>query len=112
MSGHEARAFIEDELRRELFGPLGDEQPAGKPLDCTSGTITFATAEEGRGQFHDAISKQEILTIGTPLQRYGIGVLYSGAAVGGTTIGESRDADVDLTGVPGVATSEGDPVGR
>lgn len=111
MSGLEARATVEAELRRELFGPLDDEEPVGKPVDCASGTITFVKAEESRGQFHDSTAKQEILTIGTPLQRYGIGVLYSGAAVGGTTIGESSDADVDLTGVPGVATSKEDPEG-
>ncbi|RYU09679.1 helicase-related protein [Nocardioides iriomotensis] len=111
MSGLEARAIIEAELRRELFGPLGDEEPAGRPVDCSSGTITFATAEESRGQFHDGTSKQEILTIGTPLSRYGIGVLYSGAAVGGTAIGEANGYDVDLTGFPGVATSEEDPDG-
>ena len=111
MSGLEARAIVEAELRRELFGPLGDEKPSGKPIDCGSGTISFATAEKSRGQFHDATTLQEILTIGSPLQRYGIGVLYSGAAVGGTAIGESSDADVDLTGVSGVATCEDDPDG-
>lgn len=113
MSGLEARGIVEAELRRELFGPLGEE-PVGKPVDCTSGTVTFATAEESRGQFHDATTKQEILTIGTPLSRYGIGVLYSGGAVGGTTIGATGAMDgddVDLTGVPGVATSEDDPDG-
>lgn len=113
MSGLEARAIVEAELRRELFGPLGDE-PTGKPVDCAVGTITFANAEESRGQFHDAATKEEILTIGTPLSRYGIGVLYSGGAVGGTTIGPTGATDgndVDLTGVPGVATSEDDPDG-
>ncbi|MFN3002988.1 helicase-related protein [Mycolicibacterium wolinskyi] len=113
MSGLEARGIIEAELRRELFGPLGEE-PIGKPLDCASGTITFATAEESRGQFHDATTKQEILTIGTPLSRYGIGVLYSGGARGGTTLEApttTDGGDVDLTGVPGLATSEDDPAG-
>ncbi|HOS95316.1 MAG TPA: helicase, partial [Armatimonadota bacterium] len=111
MSGLEARAIVEAELRRELFGPLGSEDPAGKPVDCSSGTLTFATAEEGRGQFHDSSTLQEILTIGTPLTRYGIGVLYSGASIGGTAIGESGDEDVDLTGIPGVARNEEDPDG-
>lgn len=112
MSGLEARSIVEAELRRELFGPLGAET-GGKPIDCTSGTITFATAEDSRGQFHDAITKQEILTIGTPLSRYGIGVLFNGGAVGGTAIvtGAMNDVDIDLTGVPGIATSEDDPDG-
>lgn len=112
MSGLEARAIVEAELRRELFGPLGNEEPAGKPVDCSSGTLTFATAEESRGQFHDGGSLQEVLTIGTPLTRYGIGVLYSGAAVGGTAIAGSGEEDVDLTGIPGVARNEEDPEGR
>lgn len=111
MSGLEARAIVESEVRRELFGPVDDEAPAGKPVDCASGTITFATAEESRGQFHDSTTLQEILTIGTPLTRYGIGVLYSGAAMGGTTIGDTSEDDIDLTGIPGVARSEEDPDG-
>jgi hypothetical protein len=111
MSGLEARAVIEAELRREMFGPLGSEEPAGKPVDCSGGALTFATTEESRGQFHDSSTLQEILTIGTPLSRYGIGVLYSGASVGGTRIGESGDEDIDLTGTAGVARNEEDPGG-
>lgn len=111
MSGLEARAIVEAELRRELFGPLDSEEPAGKPVDCSSGTITFATAEGSRGQFHDSSTMQEILTIASPLTRYGIGVLYSGASIGGTAIGEAGDEDIDLTGIPGVARNEEDPDG-
>ncbi|MFI1459425.1 helicase-related protein [Nocardia carnea] len=112
MSGLEARTIIENELRRELFGPVGGEEPAGKPVDCSGGTISFSTAEESRGQFHDSITLEEILTIGSPLTRYGIGVLYSGAAVGGSAIGEPSDEDNDLIGFAGVAHSEDDPEGR
>lgn len=112
MTGIEARAIVEAGLRRELFGPLGDEEAKGKPIDCSTGSVHFETAEESRGQFHDGSSLQEILTSGTPLTRYGVGVLYSGAAVGGTAIGEPPgDEDVDLTGVPGVAQSEDNPQG-
>lgn len=111
MSGLEARAIVEAELRRELFGPLGSEEPCGKPVDCSSGTLTFAAAEDSRGQFYDGATMQEILTIGTPLTRYGIGVLYSGAAIGGTAMGASGEEDVDLTGIPGVARNEEDPDG-
>lgn len=112
MSGLDARNIIEAELRRELFGPIGDEEPVGNPIDCSSGTITFATAEESRGQFHDSATHQEILTLGNPLTRYGIGVLHSGASATGTAIVESSENDVDLTGVVGVARSEDDPEGR
>jgi hypothetical protein len=112
MTGLAARATVEAELRRELFGPIGGEEPRGKPLDIGGGSLHFQTVEESRGQFHDATTLQEILTNGTPLTRYGIGVLYSGAAVGGTAIGESSPGeDVDLTGVPGVAQSEDNPEG-
>lgn len=111
MSGLEARAIVEAELRRELFGPLGSEEPSGKPLDCSSGTLTFVTAEESRGQFHDSVTLQEILTIGTPLTRYGIGVLYSGASIGGTAMGDPGGEDIDLTGIPGIARNEDDPDG-
>ncbi|WP_106849520.1 helicase-related protein [Blastococcus sp. Marseille-P5729] len=111
MSGLEARAIVEAELRRELFGPLGSEEPAGKPVDCSSGTITFSAAEESRGQFHDSTTMQEILTIGSPLTRYGIGVLHSGASIGGTSIADSTEEDVDLTSIPGVARNEEDPQG-
>lgn len=111
MSGLEARAIVEAELRRELFGPLGSEQPAGKPVDCSSGTIVFTTVEESRGQFYDSTTMQEILTIGSPLTRYGIGVLHGGGSNGGTAIGESDNEVVALTGVPGVARNEEDPGG-
>jgi len=110
MSGLEARATVEYSVRRELFGPLGDEVPAGKPVDSAGGTITFDSVEESRGQFHDAATKQELLTIGTPLQRYGVGVLHSGAFGRGTAI-DPEGGDVDLTGVPGVPTHEADPEG-
>ncbi|MET4158452.1 helicase-related protein [Agromyces sp. PvR057] len=112
MSGREARDIVEAELRRELFGPVGDESIRGKPVDCSTGKIIFETAADSRGQFHDAESGQEILTIGTPLTRYGVGVLHSGAARGGTEIGSPQDADVDLTGFAGVARSADDPDGR
>ena len=61
MSGLEARAIVEAGLRRELFGPLGLEEPTGKPVDCSSGTIVFTTVEESRGQFYDSTTMQEIL---------------------------------------------------
>lgn len=111
MSGLEARAIVEAGLRRELFGPLGLEEPTGKPVDCSSGTIVFTTVEESRGQFYDSTTMQEILTIGSPLTRYGIGVLHSGASNGGTAIEKSGDEYADLTGVPGVVRNEEDPDG-
>ncbi|OAV52980.1 hypothetical protein [Enteractinococcus helveticum] len=107
MSRHEGRDIIEAQLRRELFGPGSDEEPIGKPVDCANGIIRFEKKEDSWGQFHDAATKQEILTVGTPLQRYGVGVLYGGAKVGGSNI-HGLD-DVDLTGISGVATSEDDP---
>lgn len=119
MTGQEAREIVEAELRRELFGPLGNEDPRGKPIDCSTGSLHFESAEASRGQFHDATTLQEILTTGDPLRRYGVGVLYSGASIGGSAIaGESAAADgegggdVDLTGITGLATTEDDPEGQ
>lgn len=111
MSGVEARAIIENELRRELFGPLGSEKPAGKPIDCTNGSITFSTMEESRGQFHDAHTLQEILTVGTPLSRYGIGVLYSGAKVSGAAQGQRAEDNENVDVIPGISHSQDDPAG-
>ena len=112
MSGLEARAIVEAELRRELFGPLGTEKPSGKPIDCSRGTISFATAEESRGQFYDSSTMQEILTVGSPLTRYGIGVLHGGASTGGSrAITDSAEEDIDLNSIPGIARNEEDPQG-
>ncbi|KQR52356.1 helicase [Leifsonia sp. Leaf336] len=112
MSGVDARRTVEDALRRELFGPLDGDQIRGVPLKCAAGAVHFGKVEESRGQFHDADTGQEILTSGTPLTRYGIGVLYPGALVGGSAI-DSRDLDdtQELVGVTGVATTEDNPQG-
>ena len=108
MSGLEARATIEASVRSELFGPAEDEQPRGTPIDCSSGTIRFESQEVSRGQFHDATTLQEILTQSSPLRRYGIGVLHSGAAQKGGAIvtGSTESEDEDLSWVPGIAESE------
>ena len=111
MSGLEARRIMEAEVRRELFGPVGDEAPRGKPLDCSSGVLHFESIEASRGQFHDAATQQEILNQSDPLRRYGIGVLYNGAAVRGTEIEAANGEDVDVTWVQGLAENEEDPEG-
>ena len=66
MSGIEARDIIEGELRRELFGPLESDQPVGKPIYCSSGSIRFETIEDSRGRFYDSTTMQEILNTGSP----------------------------------------------
>ena len=78
MSGIEARDIIEAELRRELFGPLESDHPVGKPIDCSSGSIRFEMIEDSRGRFYDSTTKSEILNTGSPLSRYGVGVLHGG----------------------------------
>lgn len=113
MTGLEARATVEAALRKELFGPTGEDEPQGRPIDCSKGSLHFESAEASRGQFHDASTHQEILTNSDPLRRYGVGVLYSGATVGGTAItldGEHND-DVDLVGVTGIPQHEDNPEG-
>lgn len=112
MSGTEARAIIEAEVRRELFGPVDGEEPRGRPIDCSSGVIRFSTVDESRGQFHDQITKEEILTIGSPLTRYGIGVLHGGGSTGtGGSAESSSLEEMDLMGVPGVPSGDYDPPG-
>lgn len=111
MSGLEARRIMEAGVRRELFGPVGDEPPRGKPMDCSGGALHFDSIEASRGQFHDAATQQEILTQSDPLRRYGIGVLYNGAAIRGTEIEATDGLDVDVTWVQGLAESEEDPQG-
>lgn len=114
MTGLEARATVEAVLRKELFGPAGEDEPQGRPIDCSKGSLHFESVEASRGQFHDASTHQEIITNGDPLRRYGVGVLFSGATSGGTDIspdGEQRD-DVDLVGVTGIPQNEDDPEGQ
>lgn len=112
MSGIKARDVVEAAVRRELFGPNKVEELRGQPLNTTSGVVHFETAEASRGQFHDADSGEEILTSGSPLKRYGIGVLFAGATIGGSLAGSADEEDSDaLNGVTGIAFSEGDLVG-
>jgi hypothetical protein len=94
MTGLEGRATMEAAVRRELFGPV-DEMPRGKPLMCAGGSARFDSKETARGLWHDSETGQEILTESDPLRRYGIGVLYNGAADAG-----------DLTWVPGLPDSD------
>jgi Helicase conserved C-terminal domain len=112
MSGVEARAVMEAAVRRELFGPLADEAPRGKPLDCSSGKIRFETREESYGLWHEAGTGQEILTTSDPLRRYGIGVLHSGPAARGSAIagrtGRAEDSEDELVGVTGLSSLSSD----
>lgn len=113
MSGLEARSIVEAAVRRELFGPVGNEVPAGKPTDCSSGVINFESQEASRGQFREASTLQEILTQSDPLRRYGVGVLYNGASQRGLA-GSASDSDtgeLETTWVPGLGESEDRPDG-
>lgn len=76
MSGSDARQIIEEKLRRELFGPSGNEQPIGRPLD-TNKKLVFQDPSECYGLFYDRDTGEEILTTEHPLQRYCAGVLHS-----------------------------------
>ena len=112
MSGIEARETVEAALRRELFGPLDGDPVRGQPLTINAGVVHFETKEASRGQFHDADSGQEILTSGTPLKRYGVGVLFAGATVGGSPVESAVEEVSDaLDGVTGIALSEDDLIG-
>jgi hypothetical protein len=113
MTGLEARSLVEAAARRELFGPADDENPRGRAVDCSGGAIHFGAKEDSWGQFHDQGTGQEILTLSDPLRRYGIGILYSGAAQRGSAIrsDSAEGGDTDITWVPGLAESEDNPEG-
>jgi hypothetical protein len=100
----EARDIVEAAVRREVFGPLVSDEPAGKPIDCSGPTYTFDRKEDADGQFHDRDTLEEVLTRSDPIRRYGIGVLFSGASSGGSVI-----ADEEPASIPGLAECEDNP---
>lgn len=110
MSEMSARQVIEDELRRELFGPLERGVPHGKAVQCSEGNIYFETKEDSYGPLYDAATNQEILTTSTPLSRYGIGVLHPGGAPAGdgTQVGVSSES-IATMGISGLPHADGDP---
>lgn len=110
MSELSARQVIEDELRRELFGPLETGVPHGKAVQCSEGNIYFETKEDSYGPLYDAATNQEILTTSTPLSRYGIGVLHPGGAPAGdgTQVGVSSES-IATMGILGLPHADGDP---
>lgn len=110
MSELSARQVIEDELRRELFGPLETGVPHGKAVRCSEGNIYFETKEDSYGPLYDAATNQEILTTSTPLSRYGIGVLHPGGAPAGdgTQVGVSSES-IATMGISGLPHADGDP---
>ena len=110
MSELGARQVIEDELRRELFGPLEMGVPHGKAVQCSEGNIYFETKEDSYGPLYDAATNQEILTTSTPLSRYGIGVLHPGGAPAGdgTQVGVSSES-IATMGISGLPHADGDP---
>lgn len=65
------RQKLLDALREELVGPA----PAGEELDC-SGEISFENREEAGIPWKQKATGEEILVRGSPMQRYGLGVLY------------------------------------
>ncbi|MGX9671172.1 helicase-related protein [Mycobacterium sp. HM-7] len=119
MTGIAAREVMDAAVRRELFGPPASEPPRGKPLDCSSGSVNFGKREDSWGLWHDSVSKQEVLTESDPLRRYGIGILFSGAAAGGSAItgpsgstggGEDgEDGEDEIVGVTGLSVNEETP---
>lgn len=104
MNGVQARQVMEDAIRRELVGPLDGAAPEGKPIDCSSGKVVFATREEAYGAFHDSTTKEEIVTQGKPLRRYGVGVLYPQAMTVPPTREAKEKQDEELDGVTSIAT--------
>ena len=106
MSGLEARATIEKGVRRELFGPSPGEVTEGEPLTISGGNVNFENPEDAKKVFIDAETGEEVITVGVPITRYGIGVLHPR---------ETARADSDQTvvddspGVVGLSTNEEEP---
>lgn len=110
MSDYSARRIVEDELRRELFGPLEMEVPPGTAVECSEGNIYFERKEDSYGQLYDAATNQEILTTSTPLSRYGVGVLYPGGApAGGGTREAASSESVAAIGISGLSHADEEP---
>lgn len=90
-----ARDTMVGAVRRELFGPLPEAAPVGKPLDLASAP-RFATWEEARGPWHDMATGEEVLSESGPNQRYGVGILFPRGARPEETrgvVGLPTDAD-------------------
>jgi hypothetical protein len=68
------REVVHTALTNELFGP-SPEAPKGIPLDMSK-PLRFAKWEDVSAPYHDALTKEEILTESDPRQRYGVGVLH------------------------------------
>ena len=110
MSDYSARRVIEDELRRELFGPLEMEVPPGTAVECSEGNIYFEIKDDSYGQFYDAATNQEILTTSTPLSRYGVGVLYPrGAPSGGGTKEGTFSESIAAIEISGLSHADEEP---
>ncbi len=68
------RDVVHEALTNELFGPsVGIAR--GNPLDVSL-PVRFGKWEDVAAPYHDAKTKQEILTESDPLRRYGVGVLH------------------------------------
>lgn len=68
------REVIHTALTNELFGPSPDA-PKGTALDLSK-PLLFGKWEDVAAPYHDALTKEEILTESDPLRRYGVGVLH------------------------------------
>lgn len=110
MSGLEARDIVETEVRRELFGPVVGANPVGVPLDCTQGKVTFQTRAESKGPFYDGQTRQELLTNGTPLTRYGIGVLHGGLRKSQQAAMPNDSDETELLGVMGLPSNDSEDI--
>lgn len=69
------RDALTEQLRAELAGPEpANRVPSERHVDW-DGSLAHVKADD-RGPFRQAGTGEEILTRGTPVQRYGVGVLY------------------------------------
>jgi hypothetical protein len=108
MTGLEARQIIENGVRRELFGPIPGEAVEGAPLIISGGSVVFENPEDARNVFVDSESGEEVITIGAPITRFGVGVLHPR---GGQKEPSATAVSNELDGVVGLSTVEENPGG-
>ena len=102
MTGTESRQHMDDEIRRELFGPLATDRNRGVPIDL-SGTLTFKDWKSFDQVWHDSSTGEEVIRDMEPLRRYGVGLLFPTGTVNsdslyGATGLPSDDVERDVDG--------------
>lgn len=74
--GIKARDLTEECIRRELFGPINRGEFRGHSVALDGSKVRFSRAELEKRPIHDSETGEEVITHGTPLTRYSVGILH------------------------------------